>query len=108
MPRSSASFLTQRCGESGLTLMTFAALKIGCASSRAAAFSAPLKLGMRPCTGNGKRAVFFRVSASQTALRAAALPGNLRAVVGEELSGILAPQPLEHLAQPAHRGFGGE
>ena len=48
MPRSSASFLTQRCGESGLTLMIFTPRKTRCASRRAAACSAPLKFGMRP------------------------------------------------------------
>src|SRR5262245_62034043 len=106
MPRSSASLRTARCGESGFTLITFTSLKIGCASRRSAAFSAPLKFGMRPCTGNGKRAAFRRVSASQTALRAAALPGNRRAVVGEELSGVFALQPGEDPAQAADRGFG--
>src|SRR5687768_8819568 len=108
MPRSSASRLTQRCGESGLTFITLTRRKIGCAKSRSAAFSAPLKLGMRPCTGNGKRAAFFRVRASHTALRAAALPGNRRAVVREEAAGILAAQAREDLTQSLDRDLRGE
>src|SRR6516164_8624082 len=73
IPRRSASARSGRCGESGLTLMAVALFLGSMSRSRAAATSAPVKFGMRPCGGNGKRATPSATSLSQTHCRAVLL-----------------------------------
>ena len=63
--------------------------KIGCDSSRAAAASAPAKFGMRPFTGNGKRATLASDKMCHTASRAAALSAKRRSAIPDAGEGAL-------------------
>jgi hypothetical protein len=78
LPSSRARCRTGSCGESGLAFTVAASCHAGSDRSSSAAFSAPVKFGIRPAAP-GNRATFAALRADQVSSRSAALAARTSA-----------------------------